>query len=200
MTKADGTKFGKTEGGTIWLDPAMTSPYAFYQFWFNVDDRDVIPYLKYFSFRSREEIEELERETAARPFARAAQKALAEELTTLLHGKEECQQVIDASQALFGRGALESLSVGTLSAALSEAGLTTVSVLPTIAEAFKESGLASSLGDARRGAAEGGLYINNERVSNADDQVPASALLHGRFAVLRRGKKTIAGLELAAKS
>jgi tyrosyl-tRNA synthetase len=196
VTKADGTKFGKTEGGTIWLDAAMTSPYAFYQFWFNVDDRDAIPYLKYFSFRSREEIEELERETKERPHARAAQKALAEELTTLLHGKEECQQVMDASQALFGRGTLASLSASTLSAALGEAGLIQVSSLPTIAEAFKESGLASSLGDARRGAAEGGLYINNERVSNPDDQVPEAALLHGRFAVLRRGKKTIAGVEL----
>ena len=95
VTKADGTKFGKTEGGTIWLDAEMTTPYAFYQFWFNVDDRDVIPYLKYFSLRSREEIDELERQTAERPFARAAQKALAEELTTLLHGKDETQQVID---------------------------------------------------------------------------------------------------------
>jgi tyrosyl-tRNA synthetase len=161
-----------------------------------VDDRDAIPYLKYFSFRSREEIEELERETKERPHARAAQKALAEELTTLLHGKEECQQVMDASQALFGRGTLASLSASTLSAALGEAGLIQVSSLPTIAEAFKESGLASSLGDARRGAAEGGLYINNERVSNPDDQVPEAALLHGRFAVLRRGKKTIAGVEL----
>jgi tyrosyl-tRNA synthetase len=196
VTKADGTKFGKTEGGTIWLDAAMTTPYAFYQFWFNVDDRDVIPYLKYFSFRSHEEIEELERETRERPHARTAQKALAEELTTLLHGKEECQQVIEASRALFGRGALSSLSPATLSAALGEAGLIAVSALPTIAEAFKESGLTSSLGDARRAAAEGGLYINNERVSNPDDQLAESALLHGRFAVLRRGKKTIAGVEL----
>jgi tyrosyl-tRNA synthetase len=196
VTKADGTKFGKTEGGTIWLDATMTSPYAFYQFWFNVDDRDVIPYLKFFSFRSREEIEELERETVARPFARAAQKALAEELTTLLHGKEECQQVIEASQALFGRGALGGLPAATLKAALQEAGLVEVTSLPSYAELFKESGLASGLGDARRAAAEGGLYVNNERVSNPDEPVAPGVLLHEKYLVLRRGKKTIAGVEL----
>jgi tyrosyl-tRNA synthetase len=196
VTKADGTKFGKTEGGTIWLDGAMTTPYAFYQFWFNVDDRDVIPYLKFFSFRSREEIEELERETAQRPFARAAQKALAEELTTLLHGKEECQQVIEASQALFGRGTLGGLPAATLRAALEEAGLTQVPSLTSFAELFKESGLASSLGDARRAAAEGGLYVNNERVSNPDDSPGGGDLLHDKYLVLRRGKKTIAGVEL----
>jgi tyrosyl-tRNA synthetase len=196
VTQADGTKFGKTEGNAIWLDPTMTSPYAFYQFWFNADDRDVVSFLKFFSFRSHEEIEELERETAERPFARAAQKALAEELTTLLHGKDECQQVIEASQALFGRGALSALSVSTLGAALTEAGLTQVSASATLAELFKESGLASGLGDARRAAAEGGLYVNNERVSNPDDQLASSALLHGKFAVLRRGKKTVAGVEV----
>jgi tyrosyl-tRNA synthetase len=196
VTKADGTKFGKTEGGTIWLDATMTSPYAFYQFWFNVDDRDVIPYLKFFSFRSREEIEELERETAQRPFARAAQKALAEELTTLLHGKEECQQVIEASQALFGRGALDRLPAATLRAALAEAGLLEVTSLPNLAELFKESGLATSLGDARRAAAEGGLYVNNERVINPDQPAAPGVLLHDRYLVLRRGKKTIAGVEL----
>ncbi|WP_203914398.1 tyrosine--tRNA ligase [Rhizocola hellebori] len=196
VTKADGTKFGKTEGGTIWLDGEMTTPYAFYQFWFNVDDRDVIPYLKYFSLRSREEIEELERETAERPFARAAQKALAEELTTLLHGKDETQQVITAAQALFGRGDLAELGVSTLRAALAEAGLLQVSELPSLALLLKDSGLASSLGDARRAAAEGGVYVNNERVSNVDDPASPGALLHGKLLVLRRGKKTIAGVEL----
>lgn len=196
VTKADGTKFGKTEGGTIWLDPAMTSPYAFYQFWFNTDDRDVVRYLKFFSLRGREEIEQLEQETAAKPFARAAQKALAEELTALLHGKDECQQVIAASQALFGRGALNDLPESTLGSALAEAGLTRVTSLQGAAALFKESGLASSLGDARRAVAEGGAYVNNERVSDADAPVAAESLLHGRYLVLRRGKRTIAGVEL----
>lgn len=196
VTKADGTKFGKTEGGTIWLDPEMTSPYAFYQFWFNVEDRDVIPYLKYFSFRSREEIEELERETDERPFARAAQKALAEELTTLLHGKDECEQVIAASQALFGRGALSELAPNTLGAALAEAGLVKLPSLGSAAVLLKESGLASSLGDARRAVAEGGAYLNNERVSDPDSLVSPDALLHGKYLVLRRGKRTIAGVEV----
>jgi tyrosyl-tRNA synthetase len=196
VTKADGTKFGKTEGGAIWLDPAMTSPYAFYQFWFNTDDRDIIRYAKYFSFRTHEELEALERETIERPQARAAQKALAEELTTMLHGKDECAQVVAASQALFGRGQLDELSLTTLRSALGEAGLVTLDALPTYAVLFKESGLTSSLGDARRAIAEGGLYVNNERVSDGDAEVPADALLHGRFLVLRRGKRNLAGAEL----
>jgi tyrosyl-tRNA synthetase len=196
VTKSDGTKFGKSEGGAIWLDATMTSPYAFYQFWFNTDDRDVLRYLKCFSFRSHEELRQLEIETAERPFARAAQRALAEELTTLLHGKDECAQVVTASQALFGRGALAELAPHTLRAALAETGLLTLTELPTIAVLFKEAGLAASLGEARRAVAEGGAYVNNERVSDADLVVPADDLLHGRYLVLRRGKKTIAGAEL----
>ncbi|WP_020520051.1 tyrosine--tRNA ligase [Catelliglobosispora koreensis] len=196
VTKADGSKFSKSEGDALWLDAEMTSPYAFYQFWFNTDDRIVISYIKKFSFRSHEEILELERETQEKPFARAAQKALAEELTTLLHGKDETQQVINASQALFGRGALTDLGPSTLGAALSEAGLVKVNELGTVATLLKESGLASSLGDARRAVAEGGAYLNNERLSDGDAVVSADALLHGKFLVLRRGKKNIAGVEL----
>jgi len=196
VTKADGTKFGKTEGGAVWLDATLTSPYAFYQFWFNTEDRDVMRYLKYFSFRTREELEALEQETAERPFARAAQRALAEELTTLVHSKDETDQVIAASQALFGRGGLETLSPGTLRSALSEAGLATVPSLGTYAALFKESGLVAGLGEARRAASEGGLYVNNERVGDADAEVSADSLLHGEFLVLRRGKKTIAGIQL----
>ena len=196
VTKADGSKFSKSEGDALWLDADMTSPYAFYQFWFNTDDRIVISYLKKFSFRSHEELLELERETQEKPFARAAQKALAEELTTLLHGKDETQQVINASQALFGRGALTDLGPSTLGAALSEAGLVKVSELGTVATLLKESGLASSLGDARRAVAEGGAYLNNERLSDGDAVVSADALLHGKYLVLRRGKKNIAGVEL----
>ncbi|MFB7758555.1 tyrosine--tRNA ligase, partial [Streptomyces sp. NPDC056121] len=106
ITKADGTKFGKTESGTVWLDPELTTPYAFYQFWLNADDRDVSKFLRIFSFRSREEIEDLERQTEERPQARAAQRSLAEELTTLVHGADQCAAVIAASKALFGQGDL----------------------------------------------------------------------------------------------
>jgi tyrosyl-tRNA synthetase len=197
VTKADGTKFGKTEGGAIWLDPAMTSPYAFYQFWINVDDRDIGRYLRYFSFRSHEEIAELEKQTAERPAARAAQRALAEELTTLVHGEEECRQAVAASQALFGRGTLGELSDATLRAALAEAGLVLVrGQLPGVAVLLRDSGLVSSLGEARRTIAEGGAYVNNERVTDGDEPPPASALLHGRYLVLRRGKRTVAGVEV----
>lgn len=199
VSRADGAKFSKSEGTAIWLDPAMTSPYAFYQFWINSDDRDINQYLRYFSFRSHEEIAELEKLTAERPAARAAQRALAEELTALVHGEEECRQVVAASQALFGRGRLEELSEGTLRAALAEAGLVEVrGQLPTAAVLLKESGLVSSMNEARRTIAEGGAYINNERVSDGDEEVPPSALLHGRYLVLRRGKRTVAGVEVTA--
>ncbi|GAB3804237.1 tyrosine--tRNA ligase [Micromonospora zhanjiangensis] len=197
VTKSDGTKFGKTEGGAVWLDPTMTSPYAFYQFWVNVDDRDVGRYLRYFSFRSREEIEELEKATAERPAARLAQRALAEELTALVHGPEESRQAVTASQALFGRGSLAELSAPTLHAALSEAGLVRLTELPTVAVLFKEAGLVGSLNEARRAITEGGAYVNNERVSDAAATPSADSLLHGRYLVLRRGKRTFAGVELA---
>ncbi|MEV4760780.1 tyrosine--tRNA ligase [Micromonospora sp. NPDC049559] len=197
VTKADGTKFGKTEGGAVWLDPQMTSPYAFYQFWINADDRDVVNYLRYFSFRSREEIEELEKATAERPAARAAQRALAEELTTLVHGEEETRQAVAASQALFGRGSLQELTAETLRAALAEAGLVRLEKLPSVAVLLKEAGLVGGLNEARRAINEGGAYVNNERVSDPEAEIPASALLHGRYLVLRRGKRTFAGVELA---
>ena len=196
VTKADGTKFGKTEGGAIWLDPEMTSPYAFYQFWLNTDDRDVMAYLKYFSFSSHEALEDLEKALAERPAAREAQRALAGELTTLVHGAAECEQVVQASQALFGRGSLDSLSPATLRAALAEAGLVSLPApLPTAATLFKESGLVSSMNEARRTIGEGGAYINNERVT--DPEAAVTSLLHDRFLVLRRGRKSIAGVELA---
>ena len=197
VLKADGTKFGKSEGGAIWLDPSMTSPYAFYQFWINADDRDIPLYLRYFSFKTREELEELEKQTADRPQARAAQRALAEELTALVHGEDEARQAIAASQALFGRGSLEELSADTLRAALSEAGLISVrGELPPIATLLQQSGLVKSGGEARRTIAEGGAYLNNERVTDADAVVPSSSLLQGQFLVLRKGKRTFAGVEL----
>ncbi len=200
VTKADGTKFGKTEGGAIWLDPTMTSPYAFYQFWVNSDDRDVSQLLRYFSFRSHQEIEELEKATAERPAARAAQRALAEELTTLVHGAEEARQAVAASQALFGRGSLDDLGPETLSAALAEAGLVRMESLPPVAALFRDAGLVNSLNEARRAIAEGGAYVNNQRVTDPEAVLGPEVLLHGRFLVLRRGKRTFAGVEVVPAS
>ncbi|WP_431914082.1 tyrosine--tRNA ligase [Micromonospora carbonacea] len=196
VTKADGTKFGKTEGGAVWLDPQLTSPYAFYQFWLNADDRDVVRYLRYFSFRSRDEIEQLEKETAERPSARLAQRALAEELTTLVHGERETAQAVAASQALFGRGSLDDLTPETLRAALTEAGLVGVDELPDVAGLLRESGLVPSAKEARRVIAEGGAYVNNTRITEVDARPTTEDLLHGRYLVLRRGKKSFAGVEL----
>ncbi|MEU4371028.1 tyrosine--tRNA ligase [Micromonospora chersina] len=196
VTKSDGTKFGKSETGAVWLDPQMTSPYAFYQFWVNADDRDVSRYLRYFSFRSREELEELEKATAERPQARLAQRALAEELTTLVHGEREMAQAVAASQALFGRGSLDELSPETLRAALTEAGLVHLDELPDVAGLLKESGLVPSMKEARRVIAEGGAYVNNVRIAEVDATVSPADLLHGRYLVLRRGKRNFAGVEL----
>ncbi|MDR7274368.1 tyrosine--tRNA ligase [Catenuloplanes atrovinosus] len=197
VTKADGTKFGKSEGGAVWLDGTMTSPYAFYQFWLNADDRDVNKYLRFFSFKPREDLLALEAATAERPFAREAQKALALELTTLVHGEAEASAAVQASLALFGRGgSLTDLPPETLRAALAEAGLVQVKSLGTVAALLKEAGLVSSLNEARRAIGEGGAYVNNERVTDNEATVPEDALLHGRFLVLRRGKKSFAGVEL----
>jgi tyrosyl-tRNA synthetase len=197
VLNADGTKFGKSDsGGQTWLDPAMTSPYAFYQFWINADDRDVGNYLRYFSFTTREELEELEKATIERPQARLAQRALAYEVTALVHGEEAADQAVAASQALFGRGSLDSLSAETLRAALSTASLIEVrGELPRVADLLVSSGLAGGTNEARRTIAEGGAYVNNERVTEVDAVPPASALLHGRFLVLRKGKRTFAGVE-----
>ncbi|MET7970688.1 tyrosine--tRNA ligase [Micromonospora sp. NPDC005305] len=196
VTKSDGTKFGKSETGAVWLDPEMTSPYAFYQFWVNADDRDVTRYLRYFSFRSREELEELEKATAERPQARLAQRALAEELTALVHGEREMAQAVAASQALFGRGSLDELAPETLRAALTEAGLVHLDELPDVAGLLKESGLVPSMKEARRVIAEGGAYVNNVRIAEVDATVSPADLLHGRYLVLRRGKRNFAGVEL----
>ncbi len=197
VTKSDGTKFGKSEGQAVWLDRELTSPYEFYQFWVNTDDRDVARYLRYFSFRTREELLELEQATAERPGAREAQRALAGDLTTLVHGASETEQVVAASQALFGRGSLADLTPSTLAGALSEAGMVALpSPLPTAAALLKESGLVASMNEARRAINEGGAYANNERITDPDAVFDVSSLLHGRWLVLRRGKKTIAGVEL----
>jgi tyrosyl-tRNA synthetase len=198
MLNADGTKFGKSEGGTsVWLDPALTSPYAFHQFWINRADADMPSSLRYLSFRSHDEILELEAAIRDQPAARAAQRALADELTTLVHGEAECAQANAAAQALFGRGSLADLAPGTLAAALAEAGLVKVSgQLPPVTALLKESGLVSSLNEARRTITEGGAYVNNERVSDVEATVDPGTLLHGRWLVLRRGRRTFAGVEL----
>jgi tyrosyl-tRNA synthetase len=201
VTKADGTKFGKTETGTVWLNPAMTSPYAFFQFWLNADDRDVPTYLRFYSMRSHAEIEELEEATRAEPARRAAQRALAQELTTLVHGADATEAVEAAAQALFGQGDLSSVPADVLDAALREVPHAIVSreeiageVLPDIVDLLVRSGLSPSRGQARRTIGEGGAYVNNVRVEDEAFCPPASDLLHGRFLVLRRGRRTLAGV------
>ncbi|WP_405559412.1 tyrosine--tRNA ligase [Streptomyces canus] len=198
MVKADGTKFGKTEGGAVWLDPEMTTPYAFYQFWLNVDDRDISTYLRILSFRSREELEELEKQTEERPQARAAQRALAEELTTLVHGADQTAAVIAASRALFGQGELTELDEKTLTAALSEVPHIRVAELGAVVDLFAEVGLVASKSAARRTVKEGGAYVNNVKVSAEDALAAKEDLLHGRWLVLRRGKKNLAAVEVTS--
>ncbi|MFE5333038.1 tyrosine--tRNA ligase [Embleya sp. NPDC056575] len=198
LTKADGTKFGKTEGGTVWLDPELTTPYAFYQFWLGADDRDVSRYLRTFSFRSREEIEALERDSEERPAARIGQRALAEELTTLVHGVEQCAAVVEASKALFGQGDLTALDEPTLRSAVAELPGARLSEGPTVVDALVATGLAPSKGGARRTIKEGGAYLNNAKVADEDAVIGAADLLHGRWALLRRGKRNLAAAEITA--
>ncbi|WP_026414980.1 tyrosine--tRNA ligase [Actinomadura oligospora] len=199
LTKADGSKFGKTAGGeTYWLDPELTSPYAFYQFWINADDRDIENYLKVFSFKPREEIEQLVKDGAERPAARIPQRALAEEMTTLVHGADETAAAIAASKALFGQGELRELDERTLAAALSEVPRTEVAPgdLPPVADLLAASGLCKSKSEARRAIAQGGAYVNNAKVESEDAVPSADDLLHDRFLVLRRGKRNIGGVEI----
>ncbi|MGA5819341.1 tyrosine--tRNA ligase [Kitasatospora sp. NPDC094028] len=200
IVKADGTKFGKTESGTVWLDPELTTPYAFYQFWLNADDRDVSNFLRIFSFRSKEEIEELERETTERPAARLAQRALAEELTTLVHGADQYERAVAASKALFGQGDIADLEAPTLAAALAEVPKAEVAELQPVVDLLVAVGLAPSRSAARRTIKEGGAYLNNVKVTD-EEAVPTEAdLLHGRWLVLRRGKRNLAAAELVPAS
>ncbi len=197
VTKADGTKFGKTEGGSIWLDPAQTSPYAFFQFWVNADDRDVPGYLKLFSLRSRAEIEALLASLLERPAAREAQRALAHELTTLVHGAAQAAAAESAARALFGQASLADLDEATLTAALLETAWAKAAEGATYAELFEATGLVPSRSGARRAVAEGGAYVNNGRLDEADASPAAADWLHGRWLVLRRGKRAVAGVERA---
>ncbi|MEV6271974.1 tyrosine--tRNA ligase [Kribbella sp. NPDC051936] len=202
VTKADGTKFGKTESGTVWLDRELTTPYAFYQFWFNSDDRDVMQLVRFYTFRTPEELAALEQATAERPQAREAQRALAEELTTLVHGADETLRVQEASKALFGQGELGSLDGSTLVAALREAPHVELGAgepMPTYGDLLVKSGLVASKSAARRTVAEGGAYLNNEKVKDAEYVPAAEDLLPGGVLVLRRGKRSFAGV-LAART
>jgi len=192
ITKADGTKFGKTESGTVWLDPAMTSPYAFYQFWLNTDDADVAGHLRVFTFRTREQIAALEETVATRPQAREAQRALAGDVTTLVHGADATAKVVAASQALFGRGSLAELDDETLRAAVAELPAATGAVGDPLVDLFAAAGLVDSKSAARRAIAEGGLSVNNERVSDEAAVLQSTHLLGGRYAVLRRGRRSLA--------
>lgn len=193
ITNSDGTKFGKSEGNAVWLDPAMTSPYAFYQFWLNTDDGDVVERLKIFTFLTRAEIDRLAVAVLAEPFKREAQKALAWEVTSLVHGQAATAAAIAAADALFGQGDLAALDDATLQAALRELPNTTSPASTPIAQLLVDTGLSPSLGAARRSIGEGGVYVNNERVDDAAAVLDGS-VLPGRMAVLRRGKKTLAGV------
>ena len=197
LTKADGTKFGKSETGSLWLDPEMTSPYAFYQFWLNTDDRDISRYMRVLSFKARGELEELEQVTAERPQARTAQRALAEELTTLVHGAQQCAAVIAVSQALFGREDMAGLDESTLASALAELPSAKVDELGEVVDLFVATGLAASRSAARRTVNEGGAHVNNVKVVADDAVVSAAELLHGRWLVLRRGRRNLAVVEYA---
>jgi tyrosyl-tRNA synthetase len=198
VTAADGTKFGKsTGGGNVWLDPEMTSPYAWYQYFVNTADADVIRYLRWFTFLSPDELAELETATTQRPQQRAAQRRLARELTTLVHGEQATEAVEHASQALFGRGELNRLDESTLSAALRE---TSVAELKPgapngIVDLLVASGLSQSKGAARRTIAEGGVSVNNTKIDDEEWVAEPGDFLHGRWLVLRRGKRNIAGVE-----
>jgi tyrosyl-tRNA synthetase len=198
ITNADGTKFGKSEGNAVWLDPAMCSPYAFYQFWLNTADADVAARLKVFTFLSRAEIEALEVSVAERPFAREGQRKLAYEVTSLVHGVDATEKVIAASAAVFGNGDLSVLDEATLKAATSELPSATVEAGDLgIIELLVASGLSESKSAARRTVGEGGAYVNNAKVTDPDAVVASSSLLHGRYLLLRRGKKNLATVQVS---
>jgi tyrosyl-tRNA synthetase len=196
VTKPDGTKYGKTEGDALWLDPQMMSPYTFHQWWLNVDDSQVSQLLRLFTFLSRAEIEAIEAETTEKPWLRSGQKRLADEITTLVHGQDETDHARAAAAALFGGGDLHALSTSTLEAALREAGSTAVPALVPVVDLLVETGLAKSRGEARRTITEGGAYLNNVRVEDPEAEPQPADLIGGSWLVLRRGKKNFAGVEV----
>ena len=199
MTKSDGSKFGKTASGAVWLDAEMTSPYAFYQYWLNTEDADVPKFLKVFSFKDRAEIERLIETVQTNPGAREAHRELARELTTLVHGEKECAQAEAAGKALFGQGELSELEEKTLEAALNQLPRTTVArgaAFPTWVDLLAATGVVDSKSAARRIVKEGGAYLNNVKISGEDFAPTASDLIYGRFLVLRKGKRDLAAVEV----
>ncbi|GAA1151247.1 tyrosyl-tRNA synthetase [Nesterenkonia lutea] len=193
ITNSDGTKFGKSEGNAIWLDSELCSPYAFYQFWLNQSDADVIDRLKVFTFRTREEIAELARSVEEEPFKRAAQRALAWDVTSLVHGEEATHKVIEAAEAIFGKGEIAEIDEPTLNAVSAE--LPRASVPASEATAVRllvDTGLVKSNGEARRAIKDGGAYINNAKITDGEAVLTEADWLHGKFLLIRRGKKNLA--------
>lgn len=202
LMKADGAKFGKTAGGSVWLDPAMTSPYSFFQYWLNTEDRDVINFLKVFSFLPQQEIESLEKSHLENPGLRTAHRVLARELTTLVHSAQDCERVEAASRALFGQGDLKDLDEATLESALAELPRTSVadlSDIPTWVDLIVASGVVDSKSAARRIVKEGGAYLNNAKITGEGFAPSQGDFLFGRFAILRKGKRDLAAVEVAKK-
>lgn len=193
VTNSDGTKFGKSEGNAVWLDDKLTSPYAMYQFWLNTDDEDVIDRLKVFTFLSRVEIEKLEQAVAAEPFRREAQRTLAFEVTCLVHGTDATTAAIAAAQALFGQGDLDALDAATLASAIAELRSVAGEPSSSVIQLLVDTGLTTSLGESRRAIEQGGVYLNNSKIEDVTATLDGK-LLHSRFGVLRRGKKTLAGI------
>lgn len=201
VTDAEGNKFGKsTGGGKLWLDPQLTSPYSWYQYFINAGDAVVIDYLRWFTFLTQEEIAELERKVEQEPHKREAQRVLAREMTTLVHGAQATEAVELASQALFGRAELQDLDESTLSSALQETEVVEVSTQATILDLLVESGLEKSKGAARRTVGEGGAYVNNQRIEDIEWSPSSRDLLHGSWLVLRKGKKRFAGARVVNPS
>jgi len=201
ITKADGTKFGETASGSIWLDPTMTSPYAFFQFFLNSDDRDVELLLRSFSFKSHDELNALFDSLKTNPGAREAHRALAREVTSMIHGESTTVKVENAAKALFGQAEIRELDSETLESALSELPRTTIKrgeSIPTWVDLITASGVVDSKSAARRVVKEGGAYLNNEKISGEDFAPSENDLLHGRFMVLRKGKRDLAAVEITS--
>ena len=201
VTDAEGNKFGKsTGGGKLWLDPQMTSPYSWYQYFINAGDAVVIDYLRWFTFLAQEEIADLERKVEEEPYKREAQRVLAREMTTLVHGAQATEAVELASQALFGKAGLQDLDEATLSSALQETEVAEVSSDATILDLLVGAGLEKSKGAARRTVGEGGAYVNNQRIEDIEWSPSSQDLLHGSWLVLRKGKKRFAGARVVNPS
>ena len=201
ITNSDGSKFGKSEGNAIWLDAEMCSPYTFYQFWLNTSDADVIDRLKVFTFLHRPEIEEYAKKVEDEPFRREAQKRLAGEVTSLVHGPEATQAAIDASEALFGSGELEALDAGTVDAVFAELGGAEVASGSNIVDVLVAAGISKSKSEARRSLGEGAINVNNVKANEPDETFEVgSGLVSGTekkdVLILRRGRRTLAAVRL----